>query len=77
MENIHYDAMMKYVIQAVTPVLKFSYASVQKPEQLYTYEFQNLVLSLIQIMTEKDEVYNEALDEIDSITKLINNELNE
>jgi len=75
MENIHYDAMMKYVIQAVTPVLKFSDASVQKPDLLYTYEFQNLVLSLIQIMTEKGGVYNEALDEIDNITNLINIEL--
>ncbi len=76
MENIHYDAMMKYVIMSITPVLKFSDASVQKPDQLYTYEFQNLVLSLIQVMTEKDQVYNEALDEINNITNLINTELN-
>lgn len=75
MENIHYDAMMQYVIMAITPVIKFSDASVQKPDLLYTFEFQNLVLSLIQVMTEKDQVYNEALDEIDNITNLINMEL--
>ncbi|OUR91166.1 hypothetical protein A9Q87_11900 [Flavobacteriales bacterium 34_180_T64] len=76
MENIHYDAMMKHVIIVTNSTIKFSDGSVQKPEQLYSYEFQNLVLSLVQIMTEKDKVYNEALDEIDTITKLIDNALN-
>jgi hypothetical protein len=77
MENIHYDAMMKYVIQAVTPALKFSDASIQKPELIYTYQFQNLILSLIQVMTEKAEVYNDALYEIDDIRNLIDTELAE
>lgn len=75
MENIHYDAMMNHVILATNPVLKFSDASVQKPDQLYAYQFQNLVLSLIQIMTEKDKVYKEAIVEINNITDLINKEL--
>jgi len=76
MENIHYDAMMNHVIIATNPILKFSDASVQKPDQLYSYQFQNLVLSLIQIMTEKDKVYHEALHEINKITDKIDTELN-
>ena len=75
MESIHYDAMIKHVIIAINPIIKFSDASVQKPDQLYSYEFQNLVLSLLSIMTEKDKVYNEALNEIEVITKLIDKEL--
>lgn len=75
MENIHYDAMMKYVIMSITPIIKFSDSSVQKPDLLYNYEFQNLVLSLIQVMTEKDQVYNEAMAEIENIIKLIDEEL--
>ena len=75
MENIHYDAMMNHVIIATNPILKFSDASVQKPDQLYSYQFQNLVLSLIQIMTEKDKVYHEALHEINKITDKIDTEL--
>ncbi|WP_159025532.1 DUF6090 family protein [Aquimarina sp. Aq78] len=75
MENIHYDAMMKHVIIATNSIIKFSDASVQKPNQLYSYEFQNLVLSLLQIMTEKDKVYNEVLNEIETITKLIDKAL--
>ncbi|RDY61941.1 DUF6090 family protein [Flagellimonas nanhaiensis] len=74
MENIHYDAMMNYVIPAVNPNLKLAKAQIMKPDALYTYEFQNLVLSLIQIMTEKDKVYNEALDIIESVTGLIEKE---
>lgn len=75
MENIHYDAMMKHVIPAIKSIIKFSDGSVQQPEQLYSYEFQNLVISLIQVMTEKDKVYHEILDEVNTITNLINTEL--
>ena len=60
-ENIHYDAMMKHVVPAINPVIKLSDASIQKPEEVFNYEFQNLIISLIQVMTEKDKVYNEAL----------------
>ena len=75
MENIHYDAMMNYVVPSITPILKFSNGKIQKPNELYTYEFQNLVLALLQIMTEKDKVYNEVLNEIEMITNLIDEEL--
>ena len=76
MENIHYDAVMNYVIPAINPNIKLSSGEIQKPEQLYSYEFQNLVVSLIQVMTEKNKVYNEVLSEIESIKNLINTELN-
>lgn len=75
MENIHYDAVMSHVIQTINPLIKFSNAQIQKPDQIYNYEFQNIVLSLIQVMTEKDEVYKEALSKIDKITYLIDKEL--
>lgn len=75
MENIHYDAMMSHVITSINPVIKFSTGEIQKPEVVYAYEFQNLLLSLLQIMTEKDKVYNEALHEIEVITDLIDEEL--
>jgi len=75
MENIHYDAVMTYVVPSITPVLKFSNGKIQKPDELYTYEFQNLVLALLQIMEEKDKVYHEALHEIELINDLIEKEL--
>ncbi len=75
MENIHYDVMMTYVIPAVFPNVKFSSSEVMKVEELYNYEFENLLLSLLQIMAEKDQVYHEALREIEIITNLIDQEL--
>ena len=75
MENIHYDAIMSHVIMSINPLIKFSTGKIQKPEVVYDYEFQNLLLSLIQIMTEKNKVYHEALHEIEVITSLIDEEL--
>jgi hypothetical protein len=75
MENIHYDAVMLHVIEAISPILNFSNGKVQKPDMLYSFEFQNLVLSLIQVMTEKNKVYQETLREIEVITSLIDKEL--
>jgi hypothetical protein len=75
MENIHYDAIMTHIVAPINLSVKFSDASVQKPELLYSYQFQNLLLSLIQVMTEKNKVYYEVLDEIEIIVKLIDDEL--
>lgn len=75
MENIHYDASMNFVAPSISPVLKFSNGKVQKPDQVYHYEFQNLVLSLLKIMEEKNKVYHETLNQIEVITGLIDEEL--
>lgn len=75
MENIHYDAMMTHVIMAINPIVKFSDGRVMNPDAIYSYEFQNLVLAVIQIMSEKDMVYNEALYEIERVNELIDEEL--
>jgi hypothetical protein len=75
MENIHYDAMMDYTAPAVTSVIKFSTKKIKKPEDVFTYEFQNLVMMLLQLMEEKDKTYKQAIDEIDLVTKFIDEEL--
>lgn len=75
MENIHYDAMMKYVIPSINPVLKFSSLDVKKPDQIFTYEFQNMIIMLIKVMEEKDDTYNDAIREIDLVIALVNEEL--
>jgi len=75
MENIHYDAMMKYVIIAISPVMAFATSEIKKPDAIFTYEFQNLVVMLLQIMDEKDRTYTKALNEIERVNKLIDEEL--
>jgi len=75
MENIHYDVMMDYTAPAVTSVLKFATIEIKKPDDVFTYEFQNLVIMLMQVMEEKDRTYNQAINEIDVVTIFINEEL--
>jgi len=75
MESIHYDAMMNYTGPVVASVLKYSTLEIKKPDDVFTYEFQNLVISLIQIMEEKDRTYNQSRNKIEHILKLINEEL--
>jgi len=75
MESIHYDAMMNYMAVAINPVLKYATSEIKKPDDVFTYEFQNLILMLIQVMEEKDRTYNDALNEIERVRKLIDEEL--
>jgi len=75
MENIHYDAMMQHLVLALNPVIAFTTNEIKKPDAVFTYEFQNLVVMLMQIMEEKDEVYTNTLYEIERVLKLIDEEL--
>ena len=77
MENIHYDAMMRYVIPSIYPVVKFSTGEVHKPDALYTFEFQNIILVLLRIMDEKDDVYNSTVAQMDRLVELIDKEINQ
>jgi len=75
MESIHYDVMMNHTVAVINSVLKYSTSEIKKPDDVFTYQFQNLVIILIQVMNEKDRTYNQALDGIDLVTKLIDEEL--
>ena len=75
MENIHYDAMMNHVVIATGAVLNYSTNEIKKPEDVFTYEFQNHIVILMQIMEEKDRTYNKTLNEIARVTILIDEEL--
>jgi hypothetical protein len=41
------------------------------PELLYSFQFQNLFLTSISIMEEKDGIYQRALRQIDNISGFI------
>ncbi len=75
MEKIHLDVILSGVATDLRMVIKYSDRSVQIPNKLYGYEFQNHFLSMIGIMNEKDGIYNQAVGEIDAITELIQKEL--
>jgi hypothetical protein len=76
MEKIHLDAIILGIATDLHVIMKYSDRSVQIPNKLYGYEFQNHFLTMIWIMNEKDEIYNRAVNEIDAITELIDEELN-
>ncbi len=77
MENIHADAIMFHVAPAINPLINFRTGEIQKPDLIFNIELQNSFSILIQIMQEKDKVYYEALNEIEVITGLIDEELKE
>ncbi len=75
MESIHYDVSMNYTAPAIGSALKYSTREIKKPDEVFNYKFQNVVISLIGVMEEKDEVYNKSLNEIERVIKLIDEEL--
>ena len=77
MESIHYDAMMKYVIATTYPLVAFATNEIKKPDAIFTYQFQNLIVMLLQIMEEKDRTYNQSLNEIERVLKLIDDDLDD
>lgn len=75
MENIHYDAMITYVIPSINGAVKFSTGEVKAPDDLYSFKFQNLILALVRIMEEKHQIYHSTTEEIGSVIALIDEEL--
>ncbi len=76
MEKIHFQVIMSGAHLDIQKSIKFSDRSVRKPEELFGIEFQNHFISMMGIMIEKDEIYHRAINEIEIITKLIDEELN-
>ncbi|MEP1095455.1 MAG: hypothetical protein ABJG78_10115 [Cyclobacteriaceae bacterium] len=75
MERIHLDVILTAVAQELHSVMKYSDRSVQKPEAIFGYKFQNYFVTMIGIMQEKDQVYARAVQQIDAITTLIEEEI--
>lgn len=75
MENISYDVMIGYTAPGINPVMNFSTTEIIKQERIFSYEFQNIIFLLIRVMGEKEDTYLSAIDEIDRILALIDEEL--
>ena len=76
MEKIHFELILSGAHKDIQESIKFSDRSVRKPEELYGIDFQNHFISMMGIMIEKDEIYHRAINKIEIITKLIDEELN-
>ena len=76
MEKIHFEVIISGAHLDIHKAIKYSDRSVRKPEELFGIDFQNHFISMMGIMIEKDEIYHRASNEIEIITKLIDEELN-
>ncbi len=75
MEKIHFEVIMGGAHLDIQKSIKFSDRSVRKPEELFGIDFQNHFIAMMGIMIEKDEIYHRAINEIEIIIELIDEEL--
>lgn len=74
MENIHREVVM-LAAPIIIEMIKMSSAEIMQPETAYSYQFQNMFQSMIQVMEEKHYTYSSTIEYIDSTINLINEEL--
>jgi len=75
MEEIHRDVILNEVAMAISDNFKILTQEVLNADNLYTVKYQNLLIIIIGIMSEKDEVYHKSLTEIQTIIKYIDEEI--
>jgi len=73
------DQQSTFIISQIIPdiknVLRFYPLLIENPEAFFCYKFQNDFVILIDVSGEKEKVYKQAQDEINSIIELVNKEL--
>jgi hypothetical protein len=76
METVHFDLIKLIVIPDIIESINFSPSGVEDPDDLYNFKFKNRFTLLVEIMNEKNDVYEKAINEINGIVELIDKELN-
>jgi hypothetical protein len=74
METIHQQFILDYIGPIVLNNVHLSTSIAENPDELYSFQFQNIFLVSIGLMKEKDEIYKRAQGEIDAISLLIEEE---
>ena len=75
LEENHATIIISQIIPAIKQVIQFDPLKVEDPVILFSYKFQNNFDMLIGLMIEKSQAYKQAIDEINSILKLVDQEL--
>lgn len=76
LETNHWQLILRFVGPGLIDNIHIADFEVERPDDLYTFQFQNLLFAMMRIMSEKDDIYNAIIDQIDTISELINQELN-
>ncbi len=73
-EEAHFE-IIKIIFPELNKIIRLRSIKVENEDLLFKYQFQNYFIIISDIMREKDEIYNRALDEINAILGLIDKEL--
>ena len=76
LEDIHWEIIINELSPLLRGVINFNTKKPVQPKKLYEVEMQNYFIETIYLTIRKDSVYTKALREIDTIIKMIDNELN-
>ena len=75
MEEIHRDVILKEAASSISDNFKLLTLEAIDADNIYSVKFQNQIIMIMGIMKEKDEIYHEALGEINTIIKYIDEEI--
>jgi hypothetical protein len=74
-ENMHLQTVMEIIAPELVNTINFSSGEVERPDALYSLQFQNFFVVSIAFMKTKDNIYQRALREINAISLEIEEEL--
>ncbi len=77
LEDIHWEVIIQELSPQIQGMINYSTLEVVQPEKLYGVEMQNLFIESIFLTRGKDSMYHRALDDIDLLTRLIEEEIRE
>lgn len=75
LEDIHWDIIMKELSPEIKGVINYATLQLVKPDKLYSVEMQNIIIELIYLTKGKSEIYDQVINEINTIIELIDEEL--
>ena len=76
LEDINWEIIIKELSPELRGVINYSNLQVIKPEKLYSVELQNIFVENIFLTKAKEAAYDEALNEINQLIALIDQEIN-
>ena len=74
-ENIHRQLILDIIGRDIIKNMDLTAVTASQPEVFYSFQFHNLIFLAIRIMEEKDDIYQNALLQIDDITALIEKDI--
>jgi len=75
LEDIHWEIIMKELSPEVKGVINYVTLEVIRPDKLYTIALQNIFVECVFLTKAKDLIYNQCLNEMETLIELLNNEI--